>query len=276
MSTLRPAYRALLEEKKGGAHATKELWIQAALMAMADGLDAVAVERLAPSLGLTKGSFYWHFKSKAALIDAALELWRDWGTDDLIAQLDMLSDPAERLAELIAISWDEPVLLRVEATLMAAAAARHPGIRPVYEQVNARRLKYVQALYRGLGLSAADARRWAVTLYSAYLGTLQLVVLGSLKTKRELRAHVGHLREQFIPRHLRGQRRPLKCARRFATTESHGFALGVLADRAVARPPPRRPALDARRHLARRHDRTDRRGADVPQARFPAALLAVR
>lgn len=51
-------------------------WAQAALDVVAtDGVNAVAVEPLARKLGVTKGSFYWHFPSRDALLHAALERW---------------------------------------------------------------------------------------------------------------------------------------------------------------------------------------------------------
>src|SRR3954447_26624309 len=56
--------------------ATAEDWELAALEAIREGgLAAVAVEPLARRLGVTKGSFYWHFKDRAALLDAAIHRW---------------------------------------------------------------------------------------------------------------------------------------------------------------------------------------------------------
>ena len=40
------------------------------------GVNAVRVEVLAKLLGVTKGSFYWHFKSRQELLAAILEKWR--------------------------------------------------------------------------------------------------------------------------------------------------------------------------------------------------------
>jgi len=55
---------------------TADDWAAAALEAMASsGIEAVAVEPLARSLGVTKGSFYWHFPNREALMRRALELW---------------------------------------------------------------------------------------------------------------------------------------------------------------------------------------------------------
>lgn len=59
-----------------GMGLSKEDWVRAALFAIADGgAAAVAVEPLAARLGATKGSFYWHFRSREQLIAEALEFW---------------------------------------------------------------------------------------------------------------------------------------------------------------------------------------------------------
>ena len=55
---------------------TADDWAQAALDLIAEqGVAAVAVEPLARRLRVTKGSFYWHFPSRDALLQAALERW---------------------------------------------------------------------------------------------------------------------------------------------------------------------------------------------------------
>ena len=59
-----------------GRRLSPQDWIDAALAAIAaGGLAAVAVEPLAARLGTTKGSFYWHFASRDALLKAALANW---------------------------------------------------------------------------------------------------------------------------------------------------------------------------------------------------------
>ena len=55
-----------------------DAWIAAAFDALAEGgIDAVRVEPLAKSLAITKGSFYWHFADRRALIDAMLAAWTE-------------------------------------------------------------------------------------------------------------------------------------------------------------------------------------------------------
>ena len=73
-------------------------WAQAALDLVAeDGVHAVAVEPLARRLGVTKGSFYWHFPSRDALLRAALERWEQVELDEVFAQLEAITDPRLRM-----------------------------------------------------------------------------------------------------------------------------------------------------------------------------------
>ena len=57
---------------------TKEDWLRAARLALLRrGPHGVRVEALARSLGVTKGSFYWHFKDRRELLEALLREWED-------------------------------------------------------------------------------------------------------------------------------------------------------------------------------------------------------
>ncbi|MBP8098362.1 MAG: helix-turn-helix transcriptional regulator, partial [Arenimonas sp.] len=63
-----------IEPKIEKPRLSAEDWARAALDVIAEqGLAAVAVEPLARRLGVTKGSFYWHFPSREALLVAALQ-----------------------------------------------------------------------------------------------------------------------------------------------------------------------------------------------------------
>ena len=63
-------------EKSKATRLDAAAWVAAAFDALADGgIDAVRVEPLAKALGITKGSFYWHFADRRALLDAMLDAW---------------------------------------------------------------------------------------------------------------------------------------------------------------------------------------------------------
>jgi AcrR family transcriptional regulator len=150
-------------------------WAHAALEALArGGLAAVAVEPIAAALGTTKGSFYWHFRGRDELISAALELWHQTGTTEVIAELEATGGPAEdRLRRLFATVFAP--MSRVSADLALLADAGHPLVAPVLAQVSAERLGYLVTMFRQLGFTPARARRRALFAYSAYVGQLQLI-----------------------------------------------------------------------------------------------------
>lgn len=145
-------------------------WTRAALDAVADGgISNISVERLAKGLGTTKGSFYWHFKDRPALVAAALDAWAGQ-TEAIIQRVEAVADPTERFRLLIGSVFEEGPAGRVELALLADADA--PGVAAVLERVTARRLSFIGDLLRQLGATDADDR--ALFVYTAFLGLLQL------------------------------------------------------------------------------------------------------
>jgi AcrR family transcriptional regulator len=154
-------------------------WTEAALQALArGGLAAVAVEPLAKSLGATKGSFYWHFSDRNALLQATLELWEQRDTDQVLTGMDGTQDAATRLRNLV-----ELALLSVQRNVDAGAgsielalqaSASHPLVAPILQRVTSRRIAALSGLYSALGLSRARARDHALLAYTAFLGHAQM------------------------------------------------------------------------------------------------------
>lgn len=152
---------------------SREDWLTAALNALArTGVSGVSVDPLAKELGVTRGSFYWHFQDRDALLAQALDLWEQAATVGFIAQLDTIADPRERLETLFreALLGDE--IAGLEPAIVAHAS--HPVVRPVLERVTQRRLDYLQACYSALGTAPDESRRQAVAAYAAYLGWIEL------------------------------------------------------------------------------------------------------
>lgn len=148
-------------------------WARAALNAIGEhGLAGVAVERLAVRLGTTKGSFYWHFPSRDALVAAALELWDETHTEAIIRAVQAEPDPAARLRALFLGVTPSP-MAPIEVNLLAAAD--HPLVAPAMRRAVARRVGYVTSLFTALGFPPEEAGRRAVLAYEAYLGHVQLV-----------------------------------------------------------------------------------------------------
>jgi AcrR family transcriptional regulator len=158
----------------------RDQWIDAAVVALGKGgLSAIAVEPLAAALGVTKGSFYWHFENRDGLVKAVVARWAKEGTA-LVAKLDAINEPPAKLRALLRVSFDDISQLKAEAALSAAANAGHPLVAPTAKKVMRQRLGYTQSIYRDLGYSAAEARHMAIIAYGTYLGCVQLASQGLL------------------------------------------------------------------------------------------------
>ncbi len=92
-------------------------WADAALASIADGgLASIHIDELASRLGVTKGSFYWHFDGRDALIEAALSSWEE-RVRELFDPPMAAGDALERVLDLC---LTEDVLARVEIALAGA------------------------------------------------------------------------------------------------------------------------------------------------------------
>ena len=148
-------------------------WAEAALDAMAaGGIDAVAVEPLARRLGVTKGSFYWHFPNRVALIKAALALWERRETDDMLVGVADEADPYERIVKVFKRANASYLAGRLYLAL--AAASDDPVVGEVVRRVSARRLVYLHECYRALGLDEHQAKLWSTFAYATFLGNQQV------------------------------------------------------------------------------------------------------
>jgi len=153
---------------------TADDWAAAALAVIAEGgLPAVAVEPLAARLGTTKGSFYWHFANRAALLEAALDRWERQTTTDVDARVRAAAaEPLARLRLLITEVVRMAESDRIGLALLASAA--HPAVAAALARVTQQRLAIIAGLFTELGFPPAAARRRALLAYSTYLGHAQL------------------------------------------------------------------------------------------------------
>jgi AcrR family transcriptional regulator len=148
-------------------------WTNAALRALADGgVAAVRVDVLARSLGVTRGSFYWHFADRDALLRAALEQWEQTVTAQVIERMEDVGNPTARFEQLVSAAFGPERIPGLQPAIMAHA--KHPIVEPVLRRVTMRRIDFIAEIYQELGLAPAVARRRAIIAYATYLGWLDL------------------------------------------------------------------------------------------------------
>jgi len=198
MTAVRTESVTKVSERSGRLSA--EAWAQAALDVIAEqGVAAVAVEPLARRLGVTKGSFYWHFPSRDALLQAALERWEQVEQETVFGSVEQVPEPRERLRALFLVVAHQVKLHTIYSELLKALD--HPTVKPVIERVSKRRLDYLTASMRQAGMGRADAQHRARLAYAAYVGFLQLnLQLHQPRLQHdEFEAYVEHVMETLIP-----------------------------------------------------------------------------
>ncbi|MEM6429407.1 MAG: TetR/AcrR family transcriptional regulator [Deinococcota bacterium] len=146
---------------------TKQDWLEAARIALAQqGVKGVKVEVLARHLGVSKGSFYWHFKNRDALLQDLLAYWAQ-STDLLIEQASGKVTPKAQLEHLFtAINK-----LGVTGEDAIHTWAKHDTtVAQHLRAVEAKRLDFLTSLFRQQGFSSVEAQERAEICYLTFLG----------------------------------------------------------------------------------------------------------
>ena len=175
-------------------------WEQQALVLIAEkGIRAVAVESLAVRMGVTKGSFYWHFLNRESLLEQSLIRWEKHDAANLHTSLSAIDDPRERLRSFFRRTGREKLTHDVYSSL--CMASDHPQVEPLLERVAERRMKHIEKAYEEIGFDSQEASHRARLTYSAYLGFLQLQKQHQTPSlsSEEFEAYMTHVIATLIP-----------------------------------------------------------------------------
>lgn len=147
--------------KMKGAQNRKQLsredWMQAALETMRiAGVDGVKVAPLAARLGVTTGSFYWHFKNRRELLDELLGYWERTRTDMAIEESKRFQgSPKDRILFLMErvmggglAGYDLPIWLWAQSD---------QGARTVFQRALKKRFAHATWMFQEAGFSKRQA-----------------------------------------------------------------------------------------------------------------------
>jgi len=145
-------------------------WIDAAMRLLArEGVDAIRIDRLCTDLKVTKGSFYWHFPNREALISAIARDWasrRPQSTFDAIRSLE--ADPREKLYRLFDLYWRDDIVRFDRA--MRAWALSEPAIRKAVIATDRKMLAFVASLLEDMAYAKDEAHMRAATIFFTGIG----------------------------------------------------------------------------------------------------------
>ncbi len=143
-------------------------WADAGLKSLAaDGFAALKADRLAKALGVSRGSFYWHFRDVSAFHRAVLARWRETASENVIEGLERHADAGEALADLLRRAFREPPKLEAAIRAWASHVA---AVRVAFAVVDRRRTAYIRDLLIRAGAAPDLAEARARLLYWAYVG----------------------------------------------------------------------------------------------------------
>ena len=145
-------------------------WIAAALEIMAaEGIGAVKIQRLCDELGVTKGSFYWHFKDLDAFLDAIADQWQR-GEGTFRSRLDaaVRADPKDGLSNAVTAFLDRR-LGRLERA-MRDWSRTDDRARAAIKAADKRTFDALVAGFESLGFGRDDADVRAKILFYAGVG----------------------------------------------------------------------------------------------------------
>lgn len=166
---------------------SREDWLRGALELMSiAGVEGVRIVPLAERLGVTSGSFYWHFKNRRELHDALLNYWEREMTDAAIeAAKSFAGPPKERIWHLM-------------QQVMASGMARYDlaiwhwaqsdtAAQTVFQSALDKRFAFAAWMFREAGFSASQAEARGHMMVVYMMGESTLIPDAPDKRKKLLR-----------------------------------------------------------------------------------------
>jgi AcrR family transcriptional regulator len=143
-------------------------WLDQGLKTLAkSGFTALKAEPLAKAMGVSRGSFYWHFADIGAFHAAILKHWREVAAEQIIANIEAASKDQNPLPLLLRRVFGERLALENAVRTWAGV---DPAARAAVQAIDQRRLSYVEKLLKQSGLPDDVARARAQILYWTFLG----------------------------------------------------------------------------------------------------------
>lgn len=178
---------------------TADDWEDAALSVIAHkGVAAVAVEPLARALGVTKGSFYWHFTNRMDLVKKALKKWRLSDKKLIADNILNIKNPKEQLLAWFKLSAQPIQTHLIYSTLLADRS--HSIISNTLKEITLERLAHLQKSYQELGYNAKQAKSQSLLAYSVYVGFLHMskTLYGALPDTTQAEEYAQFVANQLL------------------------------------------------------------------------------
>lgn len=162
-------------------------WIAAARRALVEGgVAEVKVDRLASRIPVTRGSFYWHFKSRAELLDALLEEWRHANVEPFLRVEEGKAPPLVRLKRFFAVWLGGGEFDPDLDSAMRDWARGSKRVAALVREADATRTDVLRRAFAALGYEAQEAEVRARVTYYHQVGYYALGIVESRRAREAL------------------------------------------------------------------------------------------
>jgi AcrR family transcriptional regulator len=146
------------DNKNAIAKLSRERWLENALEVLKESGGQLDIETLCRRLGVSKGSFYWHFSDRREFRLDVVSFWDEGYTETVIGEISALeATPAEKFAALFEMVIKRDLDRLEEA--MHAWALRDPEVAAAVQGVWLQRRDFFSEILQSGGYSRADANR---------------------------------------------------------------------------------------------------------------------
>jgi AcrR family transcriptional regulator len=162
-----------MESEVAVARLTREAWLVEGLQLLKEqGAAALTIDQLTQRLGVTKGSFYHHFRSRDDFSRSLLAHWEERLTHRLIEASSDGRDFSERNLKLTRMAEElfDPEL----EVAIRAWALRDPLAMRFQERVDRQRIGYLSELFQLVTDDTGAAAALALIRYAFYVGAQQI------------------------------------------------------------------------------------------------------
>ncbi|HML12532.1 MAG TPA: TetR/AcrR family transcriptional regulator [Xanthobacteraceae bacterium] len=169
---------------------TAQDWIDFGLTTLArEGCEALKADVLARKLGVSRGSFYWHFADLDAFHARVIERWKQAATEAIIADIERYESRDERLDALLRHAFGHGAAIEIR---MRAWAETNGAAAQALHQIDRRRRGYIERLLIESGIAPQEAATRTQVLYWSYLGA---ALSRSKLTRKRLDRIVAELKQ---------------------------------------------------------------------------------
>lgn len=145
-----------MAHKQKKSRLDKDQWLAQALEVVSrKGRARFRIDQMVQEIGVTKGSFYWHFKNRSDFVKSLADYWAVNSTERVIDMVKQRQDDARGRAFFLMETVHKNNSVKYDAT-MRAWALHDPNVAKTVKQVDKQRLEFGRSLFHEMGFRGEE------------------------------------------------------------------------------------------------------------------------